>query len=105
MESGHPCNLDRANVEASIGSGYFVQITRSHLVALVHRVISRICSSLTPRIQTLLKPTVCLPNAIEDSSEQWCSRITGKETINLLGPLFRRLLRISPAQLTGLNRV
>ena len=38
-------------------------------------------------------------------SEQWCARITGKETVYLLGSLFRCLLRISSAHLASLDSI
>ena len=79
----HAINTEQT-FEASIGSGYFLQITRSHLEALISGFNT---------------------NVDRDSSEQWCSRVTGKEAFDSLGSFLGCLRRISSAQLASLDSI
>ena len=79
----HAINTEQT-FEASIGSGYFLQITRAHLEALISGFNT---------------------NVDRDSSEQWCSRVSGEEAFDSLGSFLGGLHRISSAQLASLDSI
>jgi len=69
---------------APIGSGYFLEITRSHLEALISG------------FNTIVDG---------DSSEQLCSRVSGEEAFDSLRSCLGGLYRISSAQLASLDSI
>ncbi len=71
-------------LEASIGLGYFLQTTRSHLESLILGFSTNIRRA---------------------SSEQWCSRVSREEAFDSLGPFLGGLHRISSAQLASLDSI
>ena len=79
----HAINTEQT-FEASIGSGYFFQINEGA------------SGGTNLRIQY---------NVDRDSSEQWCSRVSGEEAFDSLGSFLGGLQRISSAQLASLDSI